>query len=305
MWIAAVALAACSRANPAFEGEDTGGEGSSDDDIGVGDDAPGDDGSVSASSGVSDSADGSTGDGLPVDEECGDGVRNGAEECDDGELNGNNRPCLSSCVRNVCGDGHKAPGQPCDDGNEISGDGCTECQLDTCGNGAVDDGEDCDPTDVSNQNPCTKVCTTVECGDHLVSPGEDCDDGNGDDTDECTNECLLPECGDGIVTTTQLYSEQCDDGNEVSTDGCVECQTASCGDGFVREGKEQCDPLANAFDFNCIADGTGMQGVFVCSPQTCSWATETDNCCVPNAGECVTNEMCCSMQCEGGTCLAG
>jgi len=45
-------------------------------------------------------------------------------------------------------------------------------------------------------------------------------------------------CGDGLVE----LPEQCEDENQDNTDGCLNtCQDASCGDGFVHSGVEECD----------------------------------------------------------------
>jgi cysteine-rich repeat protein len=45
-------------------------------------------------------------------------------------------------------------------------------------------------------------------------------------------------CGNGEVEA----GEACDDGNQSNTDGCLTtCQDATCGDGFVRTGVEECD----------------------------------------------------------------
>jgi len=77
---------------------------------------------------------------------CGDGVTEGGEECDDGNV----VPCDGCSVNctlqpsNVCGDGvYRAEcGEQCDDGNAIVGDGCSpSCQLDFIpggGKGATD-----------------------------------------------------------------------------------------------------------------------------------------------------------------------
>ncbi|MGH7436169.1 MAG: DUF4215 domain-containing protein, partial [Polyangiaceae bacterium] len=72
---------------------------------------------------------------------CGDKVREGTEQCDDG----NNIPydgCSPTCTIEpkcsggtctaTCGDGLVFPGEQCDDGNTRSGDGCSStCQLET------------------------------------------------------------------------------------------------------------------------------------------------------------------------------
>lgn len=58
---------------------------------------------------------------------CGDGVVEGAEECDGGA------GCSATCDRvQVCGDGLVDAPESCDDGNAISGDGCSAtCLLET------------------------------------------------------------------------------------------------------------------------------------------------------------------------------
>ncbi|MBI2583888.1 MAG: DUF4215 domain-containing protein, partial [Candidatus Aenigmarchaeota archaeon] len=57
--------------------------------------------------------------------QCGNGVREGSEQCDDGNANSNDA-CTNSCRNNVCGDGFVATGaEQCDDGNLQGGDGCS------------------------------------------------------------------------------------------------------------------------------------------------------------------------------------
>ncbi|MBV9946498.1 MAG: DUF4215 domain-containing protein, partial [Myxococcales bacterium] len=70
---------------------------------------------------------------------CGDGVREGAEQCDDGNrvpYDGCSPTCTidPTCAQGtcagVCGDGLVFPNEACDDGNTRSGDGCSAtCQL--------------------------------------------------------------------------------------------------------------------------------------------------------------------------------
>jgi cysteine-rich repeat protein len=65
---------------------------------------------------------------------CGDGVVEGAEQCDDG--NGvNTDGCLNSCVVARCGDGVvQAVVEACDDGNQDDTDGChNDCTLPCAG----------------------------------------------------------------------------------------------------------------------------------------------------------------------------
>jgi cysteine-rich repeat protein len=73
---------------------------------------------------------------------CGDGVVDGGEECDDGNLESCDG-CSMHCVSEpglVCGDGisNAACGQLCDDANAVVGDGCNACTLERIpGGGSV------------------------------------------------------------------------------------------------------------------------------------------------------------------------
>ncbi len=57
--------------------------------------------------------------------ECGNGVVEAGEECDDGDVDTADS-CLPDCRRARCGDGHLwRPVEDCDDGNQKNGDACT------------------------------------------------------------------------------------------------------------------------------------------------------------------------------------
>jgi len=172
--------------------------------------------------------------------ECGDGVVEGEEECDDGNTSDTDG-CTTMCLEAYCGDGFVHEGvEECDDGNDIDYDGCTnDCRLPRCGDGILQEGEECDDGNWDDNDACTNSCTVAVCGDGVVWFGrEACDDGNDIDDDGCTSDCALPSCGDGIVQA----GEECDDGNLSNADDCLTtCLAASCGDGFVQEGVEECD----------------------------------------------------------------
>lgn len=114
---------------------------------------------------------------------CGDGVKSGAEECDDGNLASNDgcsSACLlevgwacntpgAACTRTTCGDGLKQGQEQCDDGNLRPFDGCSPtCQQepvcpngvcrDTCGDGFKVDGEECDDGNVADGDGCSSAC---------------------------------------------------------------------------------------------------------------------------------------------------
>jgi cysteine-rich repeat protein len=165
---------------------------------------------------------------------CGDGyVWSGHEECDD-ENDDNTDDCLDTCVAATCGDGHVWSGhEECDDGNDDNSDDCPDtCMPARCGDGRVWSGhEECDDGNDDNTDLCLDTCVAATCGDGYVGPGEGCDDSNDVDGDGCTNACTLPTCGDGILQK----GEECDDGNSKNDDGCTNaCTLPTCGDKIVQ-----------------------------------------------------------------------
>lgn len=66
-----------------------------------------------------------------------------------------------------------------------------------------------------------------------------------------------PRCGDGIIQS----NEECDDGNSSNNDACLSnCKLARCGDMWVWEGREECDPgpHGNATQMASCADVCGQ-----------------------------------------------
>ena len=152
-----------------------------------------------------------------------------------------------------CGDGIIERIEECDDGNTVSGDGCSvSCQIEAnwscpdqgqpcinlavCGNGILTSDETCDDHNTDDGDGCSHDCQTIETGWTCPVPGKKC----------------IPLCGDGVLKG----DEACDDGNSVGGDGCsitcqVEpgadcptpgqaCKMAQCGNGVV-EKTELCD----------------------------------------------------------------
>lgn len=124
------------------------------------------------------------------------------------------------CPPVECGNGILEFGERCDDGNVLGGDGCDEsCRVETvCGNGVVENIEECDDGNTDAGDGCDGACAIEPgCGNGFISGDEKCDDGNTTPGDGCDELCRIEtECGNG----TREFTEQCDDGNTDPGDGC-------------------------------------------------------------------------------------
>ena len=189
--------------------------------------------------------------------QCGDGVVEAAEVCDDGDQEDGDE-CPGSCEPAFCGDGYLWMGiEACDDGNKFNDDACTNaCTAAICGDGVTHtDVEECDDGNEVDTDFCTSACATASCGDQIVLAGvEACDDGNQDDSDGCTSLCKAAACGDGLL---QVGEEGCDDGNQDDSDACTSlCEPAVCGDGLLQVDVEGCDDGNNKNTDPCLIDCT-------------------------------------------------
>lgn len=146
-----------------------------------------------------------------------------------------------------CGNGVVEQGEACDEGtgNSASADCTDECQAHRCGDGKVHaELEECDEgADNDASADCTDECRVHACGDGKVHAElEDCDEGAANtDTGACRSDCMLNVCGDGHVHDGV---EQCDlgDSNGPVYGGCDEaCTINGCGDGELDVGHEECD----------------------------------------------------------------
>ncbi|HEY8377740.1 MAG TPA: DUF4215 domain-containing protein, partial [Nannocystis sp.] len=106
-----------------------------------------------------------------------------------------------------------------------------DLEEETCGNGRVDPDEECDEGESNDdEGACRTNCTRNRCGDGVVwmAGGEECDDGNDVDGDECTNACKTATCGDGTI---QAGVEECDMGelNGTLNSPCtIDCELSDC-----------------------------------------------------------------------------
>ena len=122
---------------------------------------------------------------------CGNGLKQGAEECDDGNQVDQDF-CRNSCVLARCGDSIVQGAEQCDAGGNTAT--CTNtCQNRpaACGDGYQQGIEQCDDGNLANGDGCTSTCTTV-CGDGIKKGIEQCDDGDSNDANGCKNNCRLP-----------------------------------------------------------------------------------------------------------------
>jgi cysteine-rich repeat protein len=212
----------------------------------------------------------------PATSNCGNGVLDQSEQCDDGNSESsdgcsricqieNNFECPTPgqlCVNMAkCGNGTLTSDESCDDGNTLGGDGCSA---------------DCKSVETGWQCRVPGKACTPKCGDGVLATTEACDDGNSTNGDGCSATCRLESgfkcegspskcspttCGDGKMEG----AEGCDDGNTMPFDGCSqECQiepdcsgascASKCGDGIVLN--ELCDDGNAASGDGCSSDCT-------------------------------------------------
>ncbi len=184
---------------------------------------------------------------------CGDENVNGAEECDDGLNNHNNRACNDQCKQTFCGDGtmQGANGKKTKGETGVGDESCEPspalptCDTDCagkCGNGKKDRGEDCD-----NGEPGRVVGGTNGNPNAGAVPCQ----GRAQIGFECT-----PFCGNGKVDggpgvggLPPKGKEECDavGGTGVDIDGNTvkckkDCTIETCGNGQL-DAKEDCDTV--------------------------------------------------------------
>ena len=244
---------------------------------------------------------------FPSDPVCGDGIKNGTEECDNGAGNSNTTPnaCRTNCKNPSCGDSVKDNGETCDDGNTNPSDGCHLCSTGSCGDGIVQGTEQCDlgnestpPPNNSNTlpNTCRLDCKNPRCGDTVEDTGEECDDGNTADCDLCSSLCFEETCGDNIVQA--CLNEECDDGvdNANAPNKCrTNCKNPTCPDGIT-------DVISNGED----CDDGNTNDADAC-PNTCAFCgnndkAQTEECDGTDNAACPGGAGCLDCECVDGIC---
>ncbi len=192
---------------------------------------------------------------------CGDGVREGEEDCDDGIVrNGTSASDCSQICKKKTDDSSQKQGDSNNSGvQNNNGSNNDVVNSAKCGNGVKEGEEKCDDGNGDNGDRCTVACTLATCGDgHWQPLGGDGavgtkDDEQCDGTDTCTSECTTivdSSCGNGKIEV----NEECDDGNRVNDDVCTNvCNKSRCGDSIVAKGQEECDagPLNGKSESRC------------------------------------------------------
>ena len=225
--------------------------------------------------------------------ECGNGVQEAGETCDDGDDNtleyGLAGRCNPSCDGYAphCGDGAVNGDESCDQGaantNAYGAEG--SCNLECsglaphCGDGIQNGGEACDAGAANTDayglpGRCNASCNgeAPSCGDGVTNASEICDDGANNTNDysaniTCNTACngYALYCGDGFING----DEDCDDGNQeddgngcsadcarcTSPEQCPQSGAVACGDNVVHTAFETCDD-GNTVTELCAYDDT-------------------------------------------------
>lgn len=132
----------------------------------------------------------------------------------------------------ICGNGVREGVEECDDGNLEPYDDCTPaCTAPRCGDGIVQKSnvEECDDGEASNLGQyggCNPNCTVAAyCGDNVIDPNEVCDTGlNENEYNGCKPGCQElsdQRCGDGIIYSEYEHCEGLTDMENVPCEDCL------------------------------------------------------------------------------------
>jgi cysteine-rich repeat protein len=176
---------------------------------------------------------------------------------------GNNDPIASYQIQftftALCGNGILEGTETCDDGNLTAGDGCgNNCRVEqawqctgtpsvctfTCGNGVVNATEQCDDGNINPSDGCNGTCNVeagyicagmpsvcvLTCGNGALDGTDQCDDGNTVNGDGCSSGCTVElnhKCT-GIPSVCPFVEQSCNDGTDNDGDGMIDAADTDC-----------------------------------------------------------------------------
>jgi cysteine-rich repeat protein len=231
--------------------------------------------------------------------ECGNGLVEGDEQCDNGVDNAPTGDCLVDCTFNICGDTFVGPIEGCDDGNLVDGDGCSAmCLLEDIGDGTILCGNKvyaCGDT-IDNDQDGDIDLDDPEC----ISP---CDDNEGSfqtelpgQNNDCKQDCYFDDNSGGGDDTCE-WNLQCDPMNPGAAVGCpYDPDFAMCDIDMPQTCLEFCTPLVpNGCDcFGCCeiegqfvyldsGEGCSIDNLDAC--EECTFFENCNNPCMPEMCE--------------------
>src|SRR5690606_27722391 len=170
---------------------------------------------------------------VVVGPECGNGVVEEGEACDDA---GASATCDADCTPAECGDGvvNNAAGEACDTSGQ-SANCDADCTLAECGDGVLNAaaGEECDDANSIDDDFCSNTCVSASCTDQRKNGSESDVDCGG----SCPNGCALGQGCQGHADCTSNVCDAgtcsqplpaCDDGLHNGDETDVDCG-GSCG----------------------------------------------------------------------------
>lgn len=148
----------------------------------------------------------------------GDGVPDGVDNCpkvaNPDQADADHDGIGDACDSPDCGNGVKEGDEECDDGNRVKGDGCEpDCTIskDTDGDGIDDSVDNC--PNIKNHDQADQdgdgigdACDPPDCGNGFKEGTEECDDGNTNDGDGCSAACKTESFNAGDIVITEIMN---------------------------------------------------------------------------------------------------